>query len=104
MTSAATTATVVTRLTAAAFFLLTAIYALLVYLPFSYQQFILPNLVPGAFDVRRVASRAERLNLRPAALHCNAARIPAIDPRGSRRGQPVLSSEDGPRALGSPRT
>ena len=46
MKSAATIATVVTRLITAAFFLLTAIYALLVYLPFSYQQFILPNLVP----------------------------------------------------------
>ena len=38
---------VVTRLAAAAFCLVTALYALLVYLPFSYQNFILPNLVPG---------------------------------------------------------
>ena len=47
MKSAATIATVVTRLATAAFFLLTATYALLVYLPFSYQQFILADLVPG---------------------------------------------------------
>src|ERR1700687_5929364 len=47
MKSAATIATVVTRLTTAAFFLLTATYALLVYLPFGYQQFILPDLAPG---------------------------------------------------------
>jgi sulfatase-like protein len=47
MKGAATLATVMARLTGAAFFLLTAIYALLVYLPFSYQQFILPNVAPG---------------------------------------------------------
>lgn len=47
MRRAASIATVVvTRLAVAAFCLVTALYALLVYLPFSYQNFILPNLVP----------------------------------------------------------
>ena len=47
MIAAATIAGVLARIAAALFFLLTAVYALLVYVPFSYQQFILPDVVPG---------------------------------------------------------
>ena len=47
MIAAATIAGVLARVAAALFFLLTAVYALLVYVPFSYQQFILPEVVPG---------------------------------------------------------
>lgn len=45
--AAAIATVVVTRLAVAALCLMTALYALLVYLPFSYQNFILPDLVPG---------------------------------------------------------
>ncbi len=47
MKAAATLGAILARVVAAAFLLSTAAIALLIYVPFSYQQFILPQVVPG---------------------------------------------------------